>query len=175
MINLNYYKISPNSKRECVFSHFDTLEDKLKNMIDKYDNIYRHGSLYNRAAIFFDKHFDSFCREEFLYYRISQNKYTLKPIKTYKWQTKDFSFKMSLSKVRTGLINKYVSYIDVSNSDKCKPLKLLVIYKDYKTALIETERLSDVLKKLSQRDVLEIIFRNEERRINNMSALTCWF
>ena len=175
MINLNYYKITSNSKKENVFSHFDDLEDKLKNIIDKYDNIYHHGSLYNRVAIFFDKHFDSFYKEEFFYYQISQKKYSLKPLKVYEWLTKDFSFKMSLSKVRPGLINKYVSYIDVFNSDKCKPLKLLIIYKDYKTALIETERLTAVLKKLSQQDVLEIIFRNEERRINNMNAITCWF
>ena len=49
------------------------------------------------------------------------------------------------------------------------------MYKNYEEAFVEAERLYQVLRKLRERDILEIIFRCEEKRINNMSSITLVF
>ena len=59
MINLNYYKITPNSTFINTFKHFDELENKLDALVKKYNYCYHNGKFYNRASIFLDKHFDN--------------------------------------------------------------------------------------------------------------------
>ena len=87
MINLNYYKITPNSTFINTFKHFDELENKLDALVKKYNYCYHNGKFYNRASIFLDKHFDNFCKREFLYYDISRNKYLVDIIDTFKKDT----------------------------------------------------------------------------------------
>ena len=102
MINLNYYKITSNSDACNVFKHFKELENKLEEIYIRYETAYHKGPYYDRITIFFDKHFDSFCKREFFYHRICLNKYRLDNIKNYKWQTTNFTFKINLSKSRIG-------------------------------------------------------------------------
>ena len=176
LINLNYYKITPNSNKENAFKHFDDLENKLDGIFTRYEKTYHNGSLHDKIAIFSDKHFDSFCKEEFFYYRLAHRSCKTYNKVSYKWQTEDFTFKIHLSKVHMFLgLPKYISYINITNNKIKKTNKLLVIYPNYKTAYIEVERLYNVLKKLPQKDILEIIFRNEEKRINNLMSITWGF
>ena len=70
---------------------------------------------------------------------------------------------------------KNVSYINIYTEKETKAYKLLVMYKNYEEAFVEAERLYQVLRKLIERDILEIIFRSEEKRINNMSSITLVF
>lgn len=176
MINLNYYKITSNSDACNVFKHFKELENKLEEIYIRYETAYHKGPYYDRITIFFDKHFDSFCKREFFYHRICLNKYRLDNIKKYKWQTTNFTFKINLSKIYPSLFKtKYISYLDIANSKEENTYKLVVIYPNYKTAKIEFERLYTILTKLPEKDVLEIIFRNEEKRINNMNSIAFGF
>ena len=96
MINLNYYKITSNSDACNVFKHFKGLENKLEEIYIRYETAYHNGPYYDRITIFFDKHFDSFCKREFFYHRICLNKYRLDNIKKYKWQTTNFTFKINI-------------------------------------------------------------------------------
>ena len=176
MINLNYYKITPNSTFINTFKHFDELENKLDALIKKYNYCYHNGNFYNRASIFLDKHFDNFCKREFLYYDISRNKYLVDIIDTFNFHTTNFKFTMILGKIRTSIMKyKNVAYINIYTEKETKAYKLLVMYKNYEEAFVEAERLYQVLRKLRERDILEIIFRSEEKRINNMSSITLVF
>ena len=176
MINLNYYKITPNSTFINTFKHFDELENKLDALVKKYNYCYHNGRFYNRASIFLDKHFDNFCKREFLYYDISRNKYLVDIIDTFNFYTTNFKFTMVLGKIRTSIMKyKNVSYINIYTEKETKAYKLLVMNKNYEEAFVEAERLYQVLRKLRERDILEIIFRSEEKRINNMSSITLVF
>lgn len=176
MINLNYYKITSNSDAPNVFKRFDELEKKMNDILARYEKAYHNGHYYDRIAIFLDKYFDKFCKKEFLYYKIKINKFRLYDLNTYNWQTSNFTFTIHLSKIYPYPFKaKYISYLDVADSKKTKTYKLVVIYSNYKTAKIEFERLHTILAKLPERDVLEIIFRNEEKRINNMNSIAYGF
>ena len=84
--------------------------------------------------------------------------------------------KINLSKIYPSLFKaKYISYLDIANSKEENTYKLVVIYPNYKTANIVFERLCTILTKLPEKDVLEIIFRNEEKRINNMNSIAFGF
>ena len=88
-----------------------------------------------------DKHFDNFCKREFLYYDISRNKYLVDIIDTFNFHTTNFKFTMVLGKIRTSIMKyKNVSYINIYTEKETKAYKLLVMYKNYEENSIYTSQ-----------------------------------